>query len=154
MNLLFDTNVILYYLTKHSWASQLDQALKPFEKPQLAIISIVTEAEIKSLAIQRGWGDKKLNQLDEFLSLFLKVPIQSKDLIEAYSLIDSYSQHKNGAHSYPKNFTSKNMGKNDIWIAATAKVTNALLITNDNDFDHLNDSFIKVFSLNKEFGKK
>jgi tRNA(fMet)-specific endonuclease VapC len=29
------------------------------------------------------------------------------------------------------------MGKNDIWIAATAKVTGIPLLTTDPDFDHL-----------------
>lgn len=29
------------------------------------------------------------------------------------------------------------MGDNDLWIAATAKVTGALLLTTDKDFDHL-----------------
>ena len=29
------------------------------------------------------------------------------------------------------------MGKNDLWIAATAKATGATLLTTDKDFDHL-----------------
>ncbi|MFM7022840.1 MAG: type II toxin-antitoxin system VapC family toxin [Flavobacteriales bacterium] len=152
MNLLFDTNVILYYLTKNTLVEKLEKQLNPFGKPNLPIISIVTEAELKSLAIQRGWGEKKINQLDEFLSQFLKVPIQSKDLISAYSDIDSYSHHKNSNFQYPKNYSSKTMGKNDIWIAATAKVTDSLLITNDGDFDHLNSVFFKVYNLTKEIG--
>jgi tRNA(fMet)-specific endonuclease VapC len=36
------------------------------------------------------------------------------------------------------------MGKNDIWIAATASVLNAVLLTTDNDFDHLHDEFLTV----------
>jgi len=36
------------------------------------------------------------------------------------------------------------MGKNDIWIAATAKVLNVTLLTTDNDFNHLKDKFIKL----------
>lgn len=36
------------------------------------------------------------------------------------------------------------MGKNDIWIAATALVAKAELLTIDNDFDHLNGKYIKV----------
>jgi tRNA(fMet)-specific endonuclease VapC len=36
------------------------------------------------------------------------------------------------------------MGKNDLWIAATAFVANAELVTMDGDFDHLNDEFLKV----------
>ncbi len=36
------------------------------------------------------------------------------------------------------------MGKNDLWIAATAKVANASLIKIDSDFNHLHDKFIQV----------
>lgn len=78
------------------------------------------------------------------------MPIQSKDLIEAYAEIDNYSQGKSTTHTYPIGFSARNMGKNDLWIAATAKVTNSTILTNDNDFDHLNDVLITVFSLNKD----
>ena len=150
MNYLFDTNVILYYLTKNTFSEKLETQLNPFEKGNFPIISIVTEAELKSLALQRGWGKDKLEKLDIFLNQFLKVPIQSKDLIDAYAEIDCYSQGKPSTIKSPTKFSSKNMGKNDLWIAATAKVTNATVLTNDNDFDHLKDVFISVFSLNKD----
>ena len=150
MNFVFDTNVILYYLTNNALAVKLEAQLNPFDAKNFSIISVVTEAELKSLALQRGWGVSKTENLDKFLEQFLKVPIQSKDLIEAYAEIDNYSQGKSTTHSYPKGFSSKNMGKNDLWIAATAKVTNSTILTNDNDFDHLHEVFITVFSLNKD----
>jgi predicted nucleic acid-binding protein len=40
--------------------------------------------------------------------------------------------------------TARNMGKNDLWIAATASVQSATLITTDKDFDHLNGVFLPV----------
>jgi len=36
------------------------------------------------------------------------------------------------------------MGKNDIWIAASAVFTNARILTTDEDFDHLDPDFIAV----------
>lgn len=36
------------------------------------------------------------------------------------------------------------MGKNDIWIAATASVFNLRLITTDKDFDHLDGVYIDL----------
>jgi predicted nucleic acid-binding protein len=36
------------------------------------------------------------------------------------------------------------MGKNDLWIAATAYILDATLLTADGDFDHLNGSFLDV----------
>ena len=150
MNFVFDTNVILYYLTKNTLAAKLDEKLKPFDSSHFPIISIVTEAELKSLALQRNWGVKRLETLTRFLAQFLLVPVHSKDLVDAYAEIDNYSQGKSSVQLYPSGFTSKNMGKNDLWIAATAKVTNSTIITNDNDFDHLKGVFVNVFSLNKD----
>nr|WP_157618605.1 hypothetical protein [Spirosoma spitsbergense] len=36
------------------------------------------------------------------------------------------------------------MDKNDLWIAATASLLEAILITTDKDFDHLHGRFIEV----------
>ena len=35
------------------------------------------------------------------------------------------------------------MGKNDLWIAATAFVTKATLLTTDKDFDHMHPAFLQ-----------
>ena len=36
------------------------------------------------------------------------------------------------------------MEKNDLWIAATASVLDASLLTTDSDFEHLHDEFLVV----------
>lgn len=38
------------------------------------------------------------------------------------------------------------MGKNDLWIAATAFLLEGTLLTTDSDFNHLNNEFLKVSS--------
>ncbi len=40
--------------------------------------------------------------------------------------------------------SARNMGKNDIWIAATASVLDATLLTTDKDFNHLDGEFFQV----------
>ena len=70
--------------------------------------------------------------------------INSEDIIEAYAEIDAYSQGKLKTNSLST--TARNMGKNDLWIAATCHVTKAVLLTTDKDFDHLNNIF---FILNR-----
>ncbi len=42
------------------------------------------------------------------------------------------------------------MGDNDIWVAATASVLNANLLTTDHDFDHLNGIFVNVFYIDQK----
>ena len=41
------------------------------------------------------------------------------------------------------------MGKNDVWIAATAMATDSKLITSDSDFDHLDGEFFDVLHIDQ-----
>ena len=66
----------------------------------------------------------------------MTVDINVAEVIDAYVEIDVYSQqHPDGA---------RNMGKNDLWIAACAKASGATLLTTDKDFDHLTPGMISV----------
>ncbi|MCB9041874.1 MAG: PIN domain-containing protein [Lewinellaceae bacterium] len=51
-------------------------------------------------------------------------------------------------------FSSRNMGKNDIWTAATASIYGLKLITTDKDFDHLKEEYINLEQINIEDYKK
>jgi len=42
------------------------------------------------------------------------------------------------------------MGKNDLWIAATASVLEATLLTTDFDFDHLKGVFLEVAKITNQ----
>ena len=59
-----------------------------------------------------------------------------------YVDIETYSNKSNPTRV--KEGSAVKMGKNDIWIAATAKITNSKLITSDNDFDHLDGEYFDV----------
>ncbi|MGM0577771.1 MAG: PIN domain-containing protein [Myxococcota bacterium] len=96
---------------------------------QRPLICVVTHGEIKVLAQRNGWGAKKLAALDEALAAFVTVDINHPRVIDAYVELDLASQsHPDGA---------RNMGKNDLWIAAAAKAAGATLLTTDKDFEHL-----------------
>ena len=66
-------------------------------------------------------------------------------LIHRYAEIDAFSQSKHPG--YPITFSARNMGKNDLWIAATTSILEANLLTTDTDFDHLNNQFLKVHKI-------
>ncbi|TVR37243.1 MAG: PIN domain-containing protein [Balneolaceae bacterium] len=61
--------------------------------------------------------------------------------------IDAYSKHKDPERNYPKGYSSIKVGKNDLWIAATAHITNSKLVTTDDDFDHLDGVFVELVKL-------
>jgi predicted nucleic acid-binding protein len=65
-----------------------------------------------------------------------------EDVIYRYAEIDAFSQCRLVGKN--TDFTARNMGKNDLWIAATASVLDATLLTTDNDFDHLQNEFLQV----------
>lgn len=85
---------------------------------------------------------KRLAKLDAFLSKFLILDLNIGDLIRRYAEIDAFSQGKHP--TIPSAFSARNMGKNDLWIAASASILNAALLTTDNDFNHLDKQFLKL----------
>jgi len=144
MNFLLDTNILVHYIRKPEVLSDFENNYQPFSNQNVVLISIVTEAEMKSLAIQLSWGEKKKRQLEKLLGFFLKVPVQTEKQIRVYAEMDAYSKHKDPIRNYPEGYSSITVGKNDLWIAATAHITNSKLVTTDDDFDHLNGIFIDI----------
>lgn len=88
-------------------------------------------------------GQSKLQSLRNLFGKLVVLDINSNDdkLLEIYAKIDSYSKNKLPTDKLGRSIT---MGKNDLWIASTAKVANATLLTIDADFDHLNGKFLNV----------
>ena len=146
MNYLFDTNILLYFIKKDSLADKIRLDYNPFGPGNIAMISIVTQGEILSICYQRGWSEQRKATLLALLSQFLVIPIEAKDIVEAYAEIDAFSQGKIVKKPLPDAMTSRNMGKNDLWIAATAFVTKSKLFTTDHDFDHLHNQFFEVIN--------
>ena len=105
-------------------------------------MSIVSVAEIGVLARRNNWGDKRISALRSLLSSVVIVDIHSQDIIDAYIDVALFSEGKHPSKVY--NDSSRNMGKNDIWIAATTIVAEAQLITADKDFTHLDTHLLHL----------
>ncbi len=57
-------------------------------------------------------------------------------LLETYAEIDAWLEGKiPGPAGEPPWKPARNLGKNEIWLAATARVTGATLVTTDRDFE-------------------
>jgi len=103
----------------------------------------VSEGELRSLAIQWHWGAKKKEQMEFVLSYFQRDTISTTGVFKAYAIIDAYSES-----------IGKPMGKNDVWVAASARVAKATLLTTDTDFDHLHNILITREWIDPERNKK
>jgi len=60
----------------------------------------------------------------------------SRAFTRPYAQLDAYSQGKLLTLPRPPGLSARNMGKNDLWIAATALYFDVDLHTFDKDFDH------------------
>ncbi len=98
--------------------------------------------EVWSIARQNGWGENRINQLNQILNEFAIADINDDDVIQRYADIDAFSQNRLVGRSIGA--STRNMGKNDLWIASTASVLSASLITTDKDFNHLHGQFLDV----------
>jgi tRNA(fMet)-specific endonuclease VapC len=144
MNLLLDTNIILNIVRAKDY-----EAVKNFVDPEgvQLYISIVSRAEIESLAIRNKWGVNRINILKDFLQKISIVDI-NESFVSIYAEIDAFSQRLTpGLDNYPFD-TPRNMGKNDLWIASLANLLNLNLITTEADFDHLHKIFFEVRKIN------
>jgi len=145
MNYLLDTNILLIYLRDNDKREIVEKEYDPFGASNNPLISVVSIGEIKSIAKRNYWGTRKLNLLDDILDSLIVIDINSEDVIEAYSEIDAFSQGK--LKVKPLSATARNMGKNDLWIAASCHVTKSVLLTTDKDFKHLDNQYFEVPTL-------
>ena len=143
MRYVLDTNILIHYLRESELASRIDNQYNPLDASvNEAILSVVSVGELKAIAKINHWGQKRLDKVELLCAELLITDINSEDLIERYAEIDAFSQGK--LTGRPLSITSRNMGKNDLWIAATASILGATLLTTDLDFNHLHREFIDI----------
>jgi len=142
MRFLLDTNILLHYLRNSNTSEWIDKNFAPLSPSNDAILCVVSIGEIRAIAKINHWGKKRLENIVQLCEELVITDINSEDLIERYAELDAFSQGKLDAK--PLGTSSRNMGKNDLWIAATASVLDATLLTTDQDFMHLKDHFLNV----------
>jgi predicted nucleic acid-binding protein len=138
---VLDTNIIIHIIRNSKTWQYVELNFQPLENQ--TFVSFASVAEVLDIAVQLGWGENKkaiLKQLLAQLNVFYDV----ESLIDSYVEISAYSQGKHADKVLPKDESAKNMGKNDLWIAATTHSLQADLITTDKDFLHLDEVFFKV----------
>lgn len=145
MRYVFDTNTLLHYVRATPLMEEIDARFDPFGTNNYPILSIVTVAEIGVIARLNNWGDRRIQLLQEIISRMTIIGIDRQIMIDAYIDIDVFSQIEFSQLRF-KN-SARNMGKNDLWIAAATHVAGAELLTTDQDFTHLHERFFRVHYL-------
>lgn len=142
---VLDTGILIDLLKNGPRKEQVNQYLE--SEDFTTVISVVTKAELMAIAKKRNWGDGKIRELEGLLASFVYFDIEynNPELLNAYAAIDAFSQGRTPApDGNMLNDSSRNMGKNDLWIAATAHALDATLLTTDSDFEHLHQVYFEL----------
>lgn len=133
---LLDTNVVLALVRGKALGVHIDTRFSLSTSKRRPAISIVTHGEVRVLASRHHWSEPKLAALQSALDALVTIDVNVAEVIDAYVAIDVHSQQ------HPDE--ARNMGKNDLWIAACAKASGATLLTTDKDFNHLSPGLLSV----------
>ena len=148
MNYFFDSNIILFYVRQDK--KRIDFIEQKYGKLLLTssrpVASVVSLGELRSIAIQKNWSRKKKDVLENLMNRFIVADINIESIVNRYAEIDAFSQGK--LSTLPLGTSARNMGKNDLWIAATASILGLTLITSDKDFHHLNGIYLNLAFVN------
>jgi tRNA(fMet)-specific endonuclease VapC len=131
VNYLLDTNILVAYVRAGPLGEYVERTYSLMAQPYKPLLCVVSVGEILALARKLGWGSAKAAIMRSLLKEIVLVDVNIPEIQEAYAEICYFSE----AHGQKK-------GQNDYWIAASAKVTGATLLTTDKDFDHLHDIHI------------
>ncbi len=134
--LLLDTNVLIHLARADGLGKWVDENYRLKERVERPLLSTVVEAEVRALGAYRGWGARKLRRLTKLLDELVRVEIDRPSVIDSYVELYSFAR-SSGRASWQKN-------QNDLWLAATARATGAVLLTQDDDFDFLHPGQIQV----------
>lgn len=140
---VLDTGVLVGYIRAAPFADFVERRYQPAQPPNSAVVPEVVVAELRSLALQRGWQGVKISKLDELVRNFAIVPISHPSVIDRFAELDAYRLGKHPRRPLPVATPARSIGDNDLWIAAVASVLNATLLTTDYDFDVFDGVFLK-----------
>lgn len=145
-NILLDTNILIHLNRGKEIAKRVRDFVSTLSEPQV-FISVVNIAEAESLVVQWKMPEEAVKRLRENMNKFVCIDLEQNNpaLLDAYVKIDCYSKRKiKGPDGKLISKGAIGMKKNDLWIAATAYALDAVLITTDGDFDHLDNLFFDL----------
>ncbi len=142
MDIIFDTNILIELIRADN-DKKMQRLYERVNPNQVDVyISIVSIGEAIAFAYQTGWGERKITMLKNIIDECIHIGI-TDEVIEKYIEIERYNMRKHPTLP-AMNGNTQNMGKNDLWIASTASILEATLVTSDKDFNHLKDIFLNL----------
>jgi tRNA(fMet)-specific endonuclease VapC len=131
--ILLDTNILIHLARGGIAAQRLEAQYALGARRAVPLISIVTVGELMAFALKAGWGAAKQARVKELAEHLVVVDINREPVLRAYADFDAELTR-----------SGTRMGQqNDLWIAATAAATGAVVLTTDTDFDVLHPTHVQ-----------
>ena len=124
-----DTDVVSFVFKNHPFGSRYEPELAG----RIPLVSFMTIAEIERWVLQYRWGSQRVQVLQRFLQRFTVVP-SSPDLCRQWAKVMVAAQS-----------IGRRIESADAWIAATALLHDASLLTNNRN-DYLGVVGLKLIS--------
>ena len=129
---LLDTNILVEAIRGSATWEGIKIRFDPMMADLRPVYNSVTEGELRALSEIFESGPDKTDQMEFLFGYFVSLPIEHPQIMLKYSQIDSAARK-----------AGRRMGKNDLWIAATACAEKLILLTTDRDFDAISPRFIQ-----------
>ncbi len=118
-----DTNILLAYVRRSDLSLKIEAQYQISTREPHPLYSVVTQGELRALAQENNWGSAKRRDMEDFFVHFTETPIPFADVVDRHVELSEWSRR-----------AGRVVGKNDLWIAASASATGATLLTTDHDF--------------------
>jgi tRNA(fMet)-specific endonuclease VapC len=141
MTYILDSNILIYLIRENPKVISTLEEMHIFGIND-GFISFASVGELLAFSLKNKWSVAKKEKLETYLKTITTIDIAGRQLADAYADIDAFSQARHP--TLISTFTARNMGKNDLWIAATAHVYKSTLLTTNGDFDHLMPHFLTI----------
>ena len=124
--ILLDTCALVWILRGSPIGHSIVKEHQLDDRPDKPMVSVVSVGELLALVKDWKWGEKRVSAMQALLREYHVLPIEHGAIKDRYGELMSFSKKK-----------GLSQGQNDHWIAATASVAGARLVTTDKDFDAL-----------------
>jgi len=140
---VLDTGMLLGLVRNAPWAVWAMSEFNLEDQDTMVFTSVICRGEIFSLAEKLRWGATKRSKLEEVMNNCAVLYINDQFIPKAYAMIDAWTR---GRDTHPDQAPPPKpalpMSQNDLWVAATAYVSESVLLSIDKDFNRLQDVWI------------
>lgn len=119
---LLDTSVLLLWLRGGSVCTTIDGQFHLTKSGFRPLVCEVTLGEIEAFAMNNKWGEARRRKLAEIRSKLVVIDLTDERIYRSYAETSTLAKDKGFPIFHDKN---------DLWIAAAAKVAGATVLTTD-----------------------